>query len=122
MSTTQDLVFEDHRHALVATVCCERMDYMIIDTLKRRITAQATMSAKFNIILDLSHVGMIPSMIMGEMIRMLKDLQRDGRQFVLVGMNRHIRASFRLMRIDQLFSIRASLDEALQAVSPRNWG
>ena len=118
MITDEQLTFEDRPHALIAIVRCERLDYMIIDTLKRRMGAKATLAAKYNVILDLEQVGHIPSMLMGALVDMLSHLREEGRRFVLVGMNRHIRASFKLTRIDILFEIIGTRKEALRALTP----
>ena len=53
MSECEKISFENFPEALVVRVQSEKLDYMVLDKLERRITAQATMAGKFNVILDL---------------------------------------------------------------------
>lgn len=116
MSCCDDLIFESLPEALVVTAVAERLDYMIVDTLQRRISAQANMSGKFNIILDLGQVEYIPSVILSVLVNTLSRLQDEGRMLVLVGMNRHMRAAFKLTRMDTLFRVFDTCEDALEAL------
>ncbi len=116
MSDFEEMTFETFPEALVVSVRSERMDYMVLDKLNRRITARATMAGKFNVILDLGQVEFIPSMLMSVLVKTLKSLGDQGRKFLLVGMNRHVRASLKLTRIDVLFDLHDSVDAARAAL------
>ncbi len=116
MSDFEEMTFETFPEALVVSVQSEKLDYMVLDKLARRITAQATMAGKFNVILDLGEVEFIPSMLMSVLVKTLKRLGDQGRKFLLVGMNRHIRASLKLTRIDVLFDLHDSVDAARAAL------
>ena len=116
MSNFDGMTFETLPEALVVSVQAEKLDYMVLDKLDRRITAQATMAGKFNVILDLGEVEFIPSMLMSVLVKTLKRLGDQGRKFLLVGMNRHIRASLKLTRIDVLFDLHDSVNAARAAL------
>ncbi|MCZ6653892.1 MAG: STAS domain-containing protein [Planctomycetota bacterium] len=116
MSNFDGMTFETLPEALVVSVQAEKLDYMVLDKLDRRITAQATMAGKFNVILDLGAVEFIPSMLMSVLVKTLKRLGDQGRKFLLVGMNRHIRASLKLTRIDVLFDLHDSVNAARTAL------
>ncbi len=116
MPDFEGMTFETQPEALVVSVQSERLDYMVLDKLERRISAQATMAGKFNVILNLAEVEVIPSMLMSVLVKTLKSLGDQGRKFLLVGMNRHIRASFKLTRIDMLFDLHDSVDDARMAL------
>ena len=116
MSDFDGMTFETLPEALVVGVQAEKLDYMVLDKLERRITAQATMAGKFNVILDLGEVEFIPSMLMSVLVKTLQSLGDQGRKFLLVGMNRHIRASLKLTRIDILFDLHDSVDDARAAL------
>lgn len=116
MSDFDGMTFETLPEALVVGVQAEKLDYMVLDKLERRITAQATMAGKFNVILDLGEVEFIPSMLMSVLVKTLQSLGDQGRKFLLVGMNRHIRASFKLTRIDILFDLHDTVDAARAAL------
>ena len=116
MSNFDGMTFETLPEALVVSVQAEKLDYMVLDKLDRRITAQATMAGKFNVIPDLGEVEFIPSMLMSVLVKTLQSLGDQGRKFLLVGMNRHIRASLQLTRIDILFDLHDSVDDARAAL------
>lgn len=117
MSVQESIAVEQSPEALVVTILVERVDYMLIDKLQRRICAQATMASKPDVILDFQRVGHISSMLMGALVKMLTNLGEEGRRFALVGMNQRIRGSFKMMRIDTLFEIHESLEEAQSALA-----
>lgn len=122
MACGDELIFESLPEALVVTALAERLDYMIVDTLQRRISAQANMSGKFNIILDLGQVEYIPSVILSVLVNTLNKLQDDGRMLVLVGVNRHMRAAFKLTRLDTLFRVYDTCEDALEALCQTHCG
>ena len=78
MSDFDGMTFKNLPEALVVGVQSEKMDYMVLDKLERRITAQATMAGKFNVILDLAEVEFIPSMLMSVLVKTLKNLGDQG--------------------------------------------
>jgi len=119
MSDFEKMTFETFPEALVVCVQSQKLDYMVLDKLERRITAQATMAGKFNVILDLGEVEFIPRMLMSALVKTLKSLSDRGRKFLLVGMKRHDRASFKLTRIDVLFDLYDSVDAARAALGAR---
>ena len=116
MSECEEITFENFPEALVVCVQSEKLDYMVLDKLERRIPAQATMAGKFNIILDLGEVEFIPRMLISALVKTLNSLSDRGRKFLLVGMNRHVRASLKLTRIDVLFDLHDSVDAARAAL------
>lgn len=119
MGDSQQITFQDFPEALLATVCCDRLDYMIIDKLQRRIATQATLVGKFNVILDLGAVEQISSLILSELVKTLKKLQNQGRRFILVGLDKHVHTSFQVTRMDLLFEIRPTVADALKVLALR---
>lgn len=112
MAVKESIAVEETQEALVVTILLEHVDYMLIDKLQRRICAQGTMASKSNVILDFRHVGHVSSMLMGALVKMLTKLGQDGRRFSLVGINQRIRGSFKMMRIDTLFEVHETLEDA----------
>ena len=117
MSIKERIAVEESSEALVVTILVEQVDYMLIDKLQRRICAQPTMVSKPNVILDFERVGHISSLLMGALVKMLKNLGEEGRRFALVGMNQRTRASFKMMRIDTLFEIHENQEDAQSALT-----
>ncbi len=106
---------------MIATVHGDRFDYMMIDRLNRRIGAHAALPGKYNVILDLTQVGYVPSTTLGVLVKLLDGLREGGRRIILVGMNNHVRSSFKHMRFDILFEVLETKDDAIKALSPREW-
>ena len=119
MSASARIAFEILPEAMVVTVNAPKMDYMIVDSLQRRISAQATMAGKVDIILDLGQVEHISTMIISVLVKTLEHLADQGRKFILVGMNRHMRTTFQICRIDMLFQIHDDRRAAIRALAAR---
>ena len=94
---------------------------MMIDKLNRRIGAHAALPGKYNVILDLAQVGYVPSTTLGALVKLLDRLREGGRRFILVGMNKQVRSSFKQMRFDILFEVFETKHDAIKALSPREW-
>ncbi len=106
---------------MIATVHGDCFDYMMIDKLKRRIGTHAALPSKNNIILDLAQVGYVPSTTLGALVKLLDELRKGGRRFILVGMNKHVRSSFKHMRFDILFEVLETKDDAIKVLRSREW-
>jgi anti-anti-sigma factor len=119
MGENELIRFETFQDVLLATVRSDRLDYMIINKLHRRIGTQAASAARFNVILDLGAVSQISSLIFSELVKTLKQLQDQDRRFILVGLDKNVRASFQITRMELLFEIRSTALEALEILAPR---
>ncbi|HEJ83619.1 MAG TPA: anti-sigma factor antagonist [Desulfobacteraceae bacterium] len=68
------------------------------------------------ILLDLSHVDFMDSSGLGAMVSILKTIGRDG-DLLLCGLGNTVESLFKLTRMNRVFRIFSTREEALQAIS-----
>jgi anti-anti-sigma factor len=94
-----------------------RLDYMIIDKVKRIANSAKNMSFNKSIVLDFARVEAISSMIMGSLVDLMRQLRELGQKLVLVGMNQNVRYAFANTRLDQLIDILPDVQTAMKLLS-----
>jgi len=73
-------------------------------------------ASQSNVVLDLSAVDFIDSSGLGAMVSVLKRVGNEG-SLVLTGINDKTRKIFELTRMDRVFDIRESSEEALKSLA-----
>lgn len=81
--------------------------------LKERVTEAVDFGAR-KILVDFSNTGYIDSSGLGALVSLAKKLREAGGELRLAGLNEDLRTLFELTKLDTLFNITASPDEALQ--------
>ena len=72
----------------------------------------AMRSASANTILDMTDVPYIDSAGLGVLTNSFVSHQKQGRKFVLAGVNERVRTLFQITKLDQLFTVVPSLESA----------
>ncbi len=97
----------------VISVNCERIDAAMAIQFKEDMRAATQTDAK-RVVLDLSAVEFIDSSGLGAIVASMKQLG-EGRRLDLAGLRPIVEKVFRLTRMDTVFKLFASLDEAMRA-------
>ncbi len=107
---------EDRREGrlLVAKVLDSRLDAKIAHEFKERMANLIEQGAK-SVVLDLSNVDFIDSSGLGAIVSSLKVLGRRG-DFAISGTSETVNTMFRLTRMDKVFRIFNTEDEAIRAL------
>lgn len=95
----------------IITVHADRIDAAMAIQFKEDMRAE-TESGQARVVLDLSAVTFIDSSGLGAIVAAMKQLG-DGRRLDLAGLTPMVDKVFRLTRMDTVFSLFATLDEAL---------
>ena len=77
------------------------------------ITAAAAEQPKLPVVLDLSQVSFIPSLGLGTLVMLMRNLKKNGQRLLLVGVQPEVRTVFAITRLDKLFEMHANLEAAL---------
>ena len=96
----------------------ERIDAMVAIKFKDQVR-DATLDAAETVILDLSRVNFLDSSGLGAVVAVMKQLGAE-RRLELAGLTPNVAKAFRLTRLDRIFQIHASVEEALRAVAPQD--
>ena len=100
--------------ARIITVLANRIDAAMAIRFKEDMR-QMTLSAPDRVIVDLSEVDFIDSSGLGAIVAAMKQL-REGQRLELAGLTPTVNKVFRLTRMDTVFSLFDTLEEA---VAPR---
>ena len=117
MTQVQSLNVQDYEFVTLISIEAPRLDYMIIDRVKRIANSAKNMSFNKSIVLDFAHVETVSSMIMGSLIDLMRQLRELGQRLVLVGMNPNVRYAFANTRLDQLIEILPDTHTAMKLLS-----
>src|SRR5207244_1090159 len=104
---------EPHPEAVRVTIGQSRLDETIIEAMQERVNAAAAQHPALPVVLDMSQVEYVPSLGLGSLVGLQRRLRQEGHRFVLAGLQHEIRSLLTMTRLDKLFEIRASFDEAL---------
>jgi anti-sigma B factor antagonist len=99
----------------VVTVVDTRIDAQAADDFRAEI-AQIAQAGRRRILLDLTEVRFVDSTGLGAIIASLKQLGPDG-DLAICGAHDSVGSLFRLTRMDKVFRIFASQDEAVAALN-----
>lgn len=94
----------------------ESLDVNNIREFKRAMTPHATLAAK--IVLDLSRVQFVDSTGCGALLSFLRELRGVGGELKLCGMTKPVRSLFQLVRMNKVFDIHKSKEDAVMAFQP----
>lgn len=102
-----------------------RGDYLVIDISVRRATSDLAPLIKERmiseirngndqIILNLSYVEFVDSSFLGALVASFKFLDSERGKIKIVGLHPHVRVTFDITRLDQIFNIYQSVEEAMR--------
>ncbi|UAB88412.1 STAS domain-containing protein [Ruegeria sp. SCSIO 43209] len=97
----------------IISVHCDRIDAAMAIQFKEDMRAETQTHAK-RVVLDLSSVEFIDSSGLGAIVASMKQLEK-GRRLDLAGLRPIVEKVFRLTRMDTVFRLFKSLDEAIGA-------
>ncbi|WP_051260951.1 STAS domain-containing protein [Desulfovibrio inopinatus] len=92
-----------------------RLDRLTINAFKHAVN-EVLQSNRFQIILDLHQVAFVDSSGLGTLVSTLRTLATHGGDIKLCCLRAEIQALFKLTRLDLVFDIFATQDDAMSAV------
>ena len=81
--------------------------------MQEAVLAAAAEDRALPVVLDLSKVEFFPSLSLGALVTVLQDCKGGGQVFALVGVQPAVRGVLAVTRLDKLFEIYDSTEEAL---------
>lgn len=114
MTQLQRLDVQDFEFVTLISIGAPRLDYMILDRVKRIAGSAKNMAFNKSIVLDFAQVETVSSMIMGSLVDLMRQLRDLGQRLVLVGMNANVRCAFANARLDQLIEVLPDAQTALR--------
>jgi anti-sigma B factor antagonist len=103
-----------------ATAVIEGPTQFIIDNraeVRQRIRSQLE-QGRATVIIDLSRTEYVDSAGLGTLVLLNKEARAAGGCLVLAGLSDHVRDLLRLVRLDEVFTIAATVEEAARVGAP----
>ena len=85
--------------------------------LRQRVRAQLE-QGRSTVVVDLSRTEYVDSAGLGTLVLLNKEARAVGGCLVLAGLSDHVRDLLRLVRLDEVFTIAATLEEAARVGAP----
>lgn len=114
MSEPQAVSIQPHAEAVWAVIHHDTLDEATIQQMQAEVTAAASQKTNLPVILDLSNVSFIPSTGLGALVSLMRAIKKEGRRFVLVGLQPDVRTALAVTHLDKLLELHTSFDEALK--------
>lgn len=116
MSDQPVITLEPHDEIILTVVQCERLDEELTAELQTEVSIAAQVNTRLPVVLDMSQVEFFPSLSLGILVKLLGEFKKRGQRFILVGIQSPIRGALALTRLDKLFEIYDTVDEALARI------
>ncbi|MDF3415355.1 STAS domain-containing protein [Sulfitobacter sp. M57] len=108
-----ELQIKSEAGVCIVSVCETRIDAASALDFKEAVR-QGTQDAPAEVVMDLTQVSFIDSSGLGAIVATMKHLAPD-RRLILAGLTPPVEKVFRLTRMDSVFRIHLTLEEALRA-------
>ena len=103
---------------LLTKVECAHMEDQHAQALVLQLVAAADQTPSLPIVLDLSHVTIMPSMSIGVLVTLWKTFQERRQRFILADVQPQVRQTLTLCRLDKLLELCDSVEEAKLRLRP----
>jgi anti-sigma B factor antagonist len=102
--------------AVIMTIECEQVDSQLLARLEREATVMSIRGIRRPVVIKMDRVELIPSVMMGALLNLMRNLKRRGLRMMLVGLNPSIRGTFSVTHLDRLFEVYDTEEEARGAM------
>jgi anti-sigma B factor antagonist len=103
--------------AVVIKVLLKDLDETHIKSVREEMVPVITASPNSPFILDMSLVKFIPSLTLGQLVKLLQEFKSRGQKFVLASLQPTVRQVFAITRLDRLFEIQPDTQTAATALA-----
>jgi anti-sigma B factor antagonist len=110
------LLIHPHDEVVHAEVQCTELDEDGTRQMQNALFKAAEKLRSLPVLLDLSRLTFLPSLSIGALVSCLTEFKKVGQPFILVGLQRPVRDTLAMTRLDRVFEIYDSIDEALDQV------
>ena len=116
MAESSVITIEPNDRIVLVRVECERMEDEHAQVMQTEAVGAAEQAGDLPVVLDMSKVKMLPSMSIGAIVVLWQKFKQDNRRFILAGLHSQIRGTLTTCRLDKLFEICESVEEALSRI------
>jgi anti-anti-sigma factor len=103
--------------AVVVHVLVHELGKSEVDGLCSGIDEALATTKSLPFILDMAHVGFVPSLAMGVLVGLNQEFRTRSQQLIFVGLQANVRQSFTMTRINRVVQILDDVPTALRTIS-----
>jgi len=97
---------------ILAVPQCKEMDELHTQEMLEKTLAASRQTPAVPLVLDMSGVAFVPSLSLGALVTLLKTCKENQKRFLLTGLQPIVRQVMTACRLDRLFEIYDSLEDA----------
>jgi anti-sigma B factor antagonist len=113
MSEPQAVSIQFHAEVVWAIIHQPTLDEATIQRMQVEVAAAAAQHSALPVILDMSNVSFIPSTGLGALVSLMRSIKKEGRRFILVGLQPEVRTALAVTHLDKLLEIHPRFEDAL---------
>jgi len=113
MSEPEAVSIRAHAEVVWAIIHHHTLDEATIERMQAEVAAAAAQTPNLPVILDLSNVSFVPSTGLGALVGLMRSLKKEGRRFILIGLQPEVRTMLAVTHLDKLLEIYTSFEDAL---------
>ena len=117
MSKSNTVKVTAEAEAILVKVLGESIDEEAAQQLEKQAMTAANGSPGLPLIVDLSEVGMVPSLAIGTLMAMWRQFGQTKRRFILAGLQPAVREMLATCRLDQLLEMAETVEQARMLAS-----
>ena len=121
MTQANEITITAQGGVILARVERAQMDDQCARALETQLLAAADQTPTLPIMLDLSQVTAMHSVFIGVLVTLWKKTKESGQRFILAGMQPQLRQTLTLCRLDKLFELCDTVEEAKLRLHPSPW-
>ena len=116
MSESNEIDIQSNGNAVVARIEGTQLGEDLAGTLQTQIAAAAEKAGDLPVLIDMSRVEFMPSMSIGALVSIWQKFKKVNRRFILVGLQPTVRETLTICRLDKVFDISDSVEDALSRI------
>jgi len=113
VSSPQAVTVERREKAFIATINSKMLDEKEVRALGGILDEACADTGIAHIVVNLEHVQIVPSLVLGLLLRISQKCVASARALTLVGLTPRVRDSFTITRLDLILRLADNVDAAL---------
>ena len=105
------------KELISAELQCKELDEQHAENMQEKVKETCEQTPQLPVVLEMSKVEFVPSLSLGALVTLLQTMKQDNRRFILANIKPNVRAALTICRLNKLFEICDSVDEARTKIS-----
>ena len=117
MSELKEIELSKSETYLLARLRCTELDEQQASDMQEKIQKAAEQAPELPIILDMSEVHVLPSLSIGALLSLWRNVDQRQQRFMLIGLQPEVRQTLAICRLDKIFKIYDTVETASQKIN-----